>query len=366
MESDTTLTSAETEQWLTTPLTQINDGQATATSGVLASRRSAALRRQKSRLIGTASTKIGASRRRTRTPRIQTEPETLLAAELVNKTWSIYKASPLYSFSINLLKNYSKSLTVELEAAIKKGVAVGLDSETTCKATFSVFEGFAYDQDGAQSVKLSVSAKRKQISDNEPSEVLTLLLTGRMNDASKSISGSFTCCPVMLTRGQVMFTDIVMAWMQNQFDCSIYRMSFSQYHLAWMVAMWAGILPENTSPKSVMLVYSVPETEGVDTLTLSINPHDCKRLWVSVHNADSSSFLESEVHTFHKSLELHFYQHFKIHLSCMQLSSIGTPIVFVSSEGKMKMYSVEHVDSVLQLLVDLIVEEYPDRLQESL
>ena len=74
-----------------------------------------------------------------------------------------------------------------------------------------------------------------------------------------------------------------------------------------------------------------------------------------VHNSDSDIFTEPEAQVFLKAIEVHFYHHFKIDLSAIPLTRVGTSVAFVGSEGRLKILHPDYVQHVLQQVMQTAV-----------
>ncbi len=85
----------------------------------------------------------------------------------------------------------------------------------------------------------------------------------------------------------------------------------------------------------------------------------------SVHDGESADITSDEVAAFIKALEAHFFHHFKIHLSGLSLSRIGTPLVYIGSEGRLKILSETAVHGVLQHITELAMDNFWSHLGAS-
>lgn len=54
--------------------------------------------------------------------------------------------------------------------------------------------------------------------------------------------------------------------------------------------------------------------------------------------------------TFLKALESHFYHHFRINLEGLPLTRVRTAIVYIASEGKLKIVHPSYTDHILEQL----------------
>ncbi|XP_046577135.1 centromere protein L-like [Haliotis rubra] len=172
-----------------------------------------------------------------------------------------------------------------------------------------------------------------------------------------SSNDHFKHYPVLMVKGSVSLCKALTDWLESKFDCRVSALTFSSVDLSWMVAMWSG-LSKGLKKKPVELVYTVPEeVEGLRKITYSIDPEDCQRLWDGIHTSSTNEFSEEEVKTFMDCLQSHFYGCFKVHLSSMFLTRIGTSTVYVGSDGKIKFFTESGVIPVLRFISELSVEK---------
>ncbi|KAK2142175.1 hypothetical protein LSH36_988g00027 [Paralvinella palmiformis] len=295
---------------------------------------------------------------RNRRSSIERTPEEKSFNGLVLKTWHVYRLSPLYKFSheTSALRNYSRMLSGHLEAEYNVGMAVITENEKANMAVFSIVRGL--QKSGREPEAIQIELKQKPIrGDAEARTVYTAILccVGASDDVLEKVKQPFVLLPLMLSKGPVMLNRYLTSWLECQFDCSVHAAHFSPLSLSWMVAIWVGSEAESTKP--VMLKYKVPsEVEGLDHITLNINSKDCKVLWDCIHSTEDKTCHKKEVVTFVQALEAHFYHHFQINISAMPLCMIGTPIAVAESDGKIKIFTPEHVHQILGLVTEVILE----------
>lgn len=282
--------------------------------------------------------------------------------DLVNKTWKVYKLSPLYNFShrTTQLRSYARLLSAHIEAESLKGVAIGVnENEVADKVHISTFKGLAVSDADAEAVEIILKSKPKT-GNGEPKVSLTAYLcsVGVDPETKSLMKSAFTYLPVMIVKGAVGLTGHLISWLQSQFDCHITPMSFCASDLSWVLATWAGYGREEGGTKPVELVYTVPkECEGLNTITMTIQATDCKDLWDCIHDSENEEFTIEEVVRFMKSIEAHFYHHFKIYLSALALKRVGTSIAMLGTEGRLKIFLKEHIHRVLQHVTELAFEQ---------
>lgn len=266
---------------------------------------------------------------------------------LVNKTWHIHKVSPLHLFSFepSSLKSYSKLLSAHLEA-VTSNTAVDVEDNV----------GNVKIQANKNKDLLEIIFSKKQKNGNGPGKILlTAILFSAKNDLdADDLHQSFTLLPLMLIKGSSRLIGHLINWWQITFDSCITPFLMSPLQLIWLTTMFAGI---TTGPRSkpVEFVYKVPEeVKGLTTITYSINAHDCQRVWQSIcDNKNQEDVCTPEqVVSFISAWDEHFYHHFGVHLQAMQLLTVGTSVLYVSNDGRVKIFSQEHTHQVLVYLAE--------------
>ncbi|XP_022082466.1 centromere protein L-like [Acanthaster planci] len=277
----------------------------------------------------------GKSSRLERTPVVPAGDSHALK-QLTNKTWHVYQVTPLNNFqhSVAALRKYSRHLSATLQA-------IGITG---------------YDND-PEAVELTIKSRGQGRGANAKVIFNAIFCCVGWEHRGQLAEG-LTMLPVLLVKGTAAVTRFVLSWLQVQFDCHVKKMTFNPVALVWMVSMWAGLSTGEKS-KTVELLYTVPKTvEGLSRITMTIDATDAKILWDSVHDEGSADFTADEVTAFIKALEAHFFHHFKIHLAALTLSRIGTPIVYIGSEGRLKILSQEGTRAVLQHITELAVDNF--------
>ena len=273
---------------------------------------------------------------------------------LVGKTWRVYRISPLYDFHYTTasFKTYAKSLSAFLEAETQAAkVAVDLVTDNAAgkfRVDFKSMKQLAISESDSPAVEITISSKNS--SGKRPNTpILTALFCSLGNDSGHQVTGAkFTYLPVCLIRGPAALSRCFNSGMEAMFDCKISPMNFSSMDFAWFVSLWAGVaLTEYTRP--IELCYSLPASvKGLNRILYNIKAKDAKAIWNCVHEKGSPLFTEKESDTFMKALETHFYHHFKVDLSRLPLSRIGTSIVLVGSKGRLKLLQPKYVKHILQ------------------
>ncbi|XP_071957408.1 centromere protein L-like [Antedon mediterranea] len=274
--------------------------------------------------------------------------------QLINKTWHTYCVTPMYQFSYETdqMKKYSQHLSAQLKSEANKGTGVSCDESFADRAVFRVLKGLAIGADDSEAVDITVTSKKAGISKTIFSAML-ISVEAQVGDQMQIANHNFTNLPLLLVKGPVAISRTVVDFLQTGFDCVINPLQFCPMELAWMVTVWTGFT-EDGSKKPTELFYKVPdEVKGLQRITLTIEADDAKALWDSVHEEGSNEVTGEEVAAFIKSLERHFYRHFKVHLDAMTITRIGTGVAYVGQEGRLKILSENQVIQVLAYLTDL-------------
>ncbi|KAL5022088.1 hypothetical protein ScPMuIL_001243 [Solemya velum] len=296
---------------------------------------------------------------------------------LTNKTWKVYRLTPLYRFSAETKdqKWYGRLLSSHIETENQKSFV--LDEDIPEKAIFSWYKGLKVGPDDEEALQIIIKGKSRNGNGVDVIVLTAFLLCVDLEDnpVDKELQQHFTYYPVMIVKGPVHSQNILTSWLERQFDCRVNPSTFSSLQLACIVAMWSGLCTKPIQKsKQVELLYKVPaECEGMSKITYSLCAQDCKDLWDSIHDSGSDEFTEVETQTFIRSIESHFYyyskfdslsieSHFyyysKIRLSAMQLYRVGTPVMMLGSEGRLKIFSSQHALIILRHLTELSVEKF--------
>ncbi|XP_033626885.1 centromere protein L-like [Asterias rubens] len=278
---------------------------------------------------------------------------------LLNKTWHVYQVTPLNNFqqTTAALRKYSKHLSAALQAESQKGIGVDLESEVGDRAIFNIYKGLVTSDDNTKAVELTIKAKG-QGRGVSARVICHAILCSVGAERRHPIADRLTVLPVLMIKGTATVTRYVVSWLQTHFDCHIKRMTFNPMALMWMVSMWAGV-STGVKSKPVELLYTFPsELEGLSRVSFTIEAANAKNVWDSIHDGESADITSDEVSAFIKALEVHFFQHFKVHLSGLTLSRIGTPLVYIGSEGRLKILAESAVHGVLQHITELAMDNF--------
>lgn len=266
---------------------------------------------------------------------------------LVNKTWHVYKLSPmhLFSFEPDSLRMYSKHLSAHFEA-VMNNTAVDVGENNDRIETVKIRA-----TDNKDIIELQLCQKQKQ-DGNSDRVLLSAIFFCPKTDTD--LPNAFTLLPLLLIKGSLKLIGNLIAWWQAQFDTCITKFVISPLQLMWLVAMLAGSTTGQRS-KPVEFLFKMPEeVRGLSTLTFSVNADDCQRIWQSIHGTSNQDDLctSEQVVSFVSAMDEHFYHHFGVRLQALHLYSVGTAVVHVSNDGRLKIYSADHAIRVLTYLAE--------------
>ncbi|CAI9545276.1 unnamed protein product [Staurois parvus] len=285
-----------------------------------------------------SSYRLASKRRVPQSTPIQETLDPQKAALLLQKQWTIYSVTPMYNFSYDKLKEYSKHLSATIAAEKQKGVAVDPGSDFNLKANFSCLPGLKGKERDPTAILVQITGKsQSQLSKSGTEEriVWTGWFCGTYTeeDILEVLPETFTCLPLFLINGSESFTAIVGTWFQQAFDCCFGKLVIRSHDLRWLVAMCAGYEVHGHVP-TTELVFSVPVEPHMD-ISLAIHPEDFKTLWNDIQKSKDEVMVEEVEHLF-QCLYSHFFRHFKIHLSTTQLVKVTVAVVSAHCDGKVK------------------------------
>lgn len=269
-----------------------------------------------------------------------------ISAIIVNRSWRVYRVSPLYCFKTDekSLKLYERRLNSFL-AVETSGVNFAQSLKTRKKSIFRMLKG---DTEGDYGVEIKVMTSEGK--ENASKEVLCAVLCS-LGSVKTVLNGNFSSLPVCLIKSSVLLKDLFLQWLENEFGCRACPLLFSPTDLAWLASLCIGIGEPTTS---IEFTYSVPAVvPDLDTIDFKIDAKDARRIWNLVHNPKQPIFTNDEAIRILKSLETHFYHHFKVHLNQMQLKTVGTSVAYIGHEGRIKFLQEPYVCYILQQLIEL-------------
>ncbi|XP_007667089.1 centromere protein L [Ornithorhynchus anatinus] len=278
-------------------------------------------------------------------------------AFLLHKQWTLYSLTPMYRFSHDNFKEYSRLLNAFIAAEKQKGVAVEVGKELNFRVTFSALLGMKGTQRDPGAFLVQILSKFQTSS--KPAEdrvVWTGWFCCTSGDSLlESITEDFTCLPLFLANGAESNTAIVGTWFQRTFDCNFSRLKISALNLSWMAALWsASSLDHHMVP--LEFLWSVPCSPHSLDISYSIHPDDAQALWNHVHKT-LEEITQEEVDLFIDCLCSHFHRHFKIHLTATRLVRVSTAIASAHTDGKIKILNSKYLTGVLALLTELAIAE---------
>jgi centromere protein L len=271
-----------------------------------------------------------------------------ISSRIVNRSWRIYRVSPLYCLKTDAksFKAYEKGLNGFL--AVENCGVAELQSRTKRKASFRRLEG---DADTDYGVEIKITTDEGKENDAKEELVAILCCAGSINNNDNNLKEDLTSLPLCLIKSPVLLMESFLQWIENQFGCKASQLLFSPCDLAWMVSLCAGIGEPTTS---IELTYTVPAIiPELDTIFFKMDAKDARRIWNVVHDPKKPYFTNDEANRMLKSIEAHFYHHFKIPLNQMQLTTIATSVAYIGQDGRVKILQEPSVCYILQQLSQL-------------
>lgn len=286
---------------------------------------------------------------------LQEDVDSHRVAFLLHKQWTLYSVTPLYKFSYNNLKEYSRLLNAFIAAEKQKGLAVEVGEDFNIKVTFSTLLGMKGTQRDPEAFLVQILSKSQMPSDNGEGKVLW---TGWFccvfgDSLLETVSQDFTCLPLFLANGAESNTAIIGTWFQKTFDCYFSPLAISAFNLSWMAAMWTACKMDRYMATTEFL-WSVPCSPQSLDISYAIHPEDAKALWDSVHKTPGE-VTQEEVDLFMDCLYSHFHRHFKIHLSATRLVRVSTSVASAHTDGKIKILCHKYLIGVLAYLTELAI-----------
>ncbi|XP_020898780.1 centromere protein L [Exaiptasia diaphana] len=277
---------------------------------------------------------------------------------IVGKTWRLHRCSPLHRFKTSFLQGYKRLLLGHLESIKTKGLAFEVGEEVYSidgkfSVDISILQEFSFYDTDERALKVTVY----QVVNNTSSPVLDAIFCNFGNDFQNwyGLDG-FTFLPVCIVKGPVSLSRTVMSWFQDHFDCTIIPFKLPPIELTWYASLWAGLETDN-KPCDFELCYTVPcSVKGLKKVSFCVDTGDVKLLWDSCHSNDSDIFTGEESQAFMEALNSHFYQHFRVHLGSLSLSRIRTSVVYLNSDGQIKILQAKYVRHILQQITAAALE----------
>ncbi|CAG8796800.1 1965_t:CDS:2, partial [Racocetra persica] len=221
---------------------------------------------------------------------------------LINKSFTLYRCTPLYKFELSKLCQYAKEIQKFIEGQMN-GI-LPFDSSEEFENINMLKEGRVTDvvisrinvpewnalNDLPIGIEIQFRPKR---SSTEQKFHIILFPSRHGNDTNTDLS--FSHYPLMITKAPQRITTIFIEWIQRQFDCRICRCHLQSSNLKSIVEEWAKFIlcePFNTyntnhtdlpsSPsasRQIELTYSIPNIAEIKNITLRISFEDTNRLY---------------------------------------------------------------------------------------
>ncbi|KAK6983551.1 centromere protein L [Biomphalaria glabrata] len=271
---------------------------------------------------------------------------------LLKKTWRLYSLSPLYNFKVNAqsFKKYARSLDASLTEDKCSFASSNGGSE---RSSFTVYKGLKFNADDPEAVQIQVTEKRNGGGSTIVLNALMFCVDIGDHPVPAAHKAHFTYYPVIMITGNKLRSNVVLNWLERHFDCHTSPLTFSNNDLRWILAC-CSTRDAGHKAAPVLLQYTLQNVcEGIKTIDCRFESTFCRELWQRIQNTSLSSLTtlkEDDVETFVGALESHLEYTMHIVFSKLTLSEVGTPIAYVSSQGKIKLFQSEDIYLPLHLV----------------
>ncbi|KAH9509541.1 hypothetical protein Btru_046120 [Bulinus truncatus] len=282
-------------------------------------------------------------------------------AGILKKTWRLYSMSPLYNFKSNHLtfKKYARSLDAALAG---ERCSFADSSEGLETSSFSIYKGLKFSASDPEAVQIQIVGKKS--ADGQKSNTvlnaLMICVDVEHQPVPAAIGAHFTYYPVVMVMGNKLRSSVLLNWLERHFDCHTSPFLLSSNDLRWLLACCST---KDIGPKAVpvLLQYSLQNLcEGISTIDCTFESSFCKALWERIHNSSTppTSVEQDDVDRFVEALESHLEYTMHIVFSKLSLSEVGTPLAYVSSQGKIKLFTSEGIFLALHLLCSVANDRF--------
>jgi len=268
--------------------------------------------------------------------------------DIVNKTFQIFKASPLYKFHRQTkdLKAYSNKL----------------------KHQFQDFAGVPEEVRNVADVNINLVEDDKMSDENNENQPVGVVVGLRDKDKITFLqallfprehlekNNEFIHFPIILIKANVSMTRVFIEWLQESFDCYISPLSIPSYYLSSLITLATlGNSDDRVKvlDKPVELTFFAPtkdkqnKEQPLKSITLSIPTAAVIKLSDVSQGDDSEQYINQSINKIFKS-------YFQIDLSAMPITRVGTWVAMVGYDGKLKVFSADFVSYVLTRISELV------------
>ncbi|KAJ8657858.1 hypothetical protein O0I10_006386 [Lichtheimia ornata] len=285
--------------------------------------------------------------------------------DLINKSFQIHTSTPLRGFLSGRrnLYRYEESLTTTLcDGLLLKPASSSVAStagDQNIKGVLDSVHMETFTIPGWPSSKPGVIliVKTRMHKADRPIEHQFYMIPsiGQEDD----LSGVLAYYPILLSKSKYNVGSHVTSWFMKHFDCRMEPMQISSRNLEQIVELWfegLGDLPPtelervkvgtHTVKQQLELVYSVPQIDTFSDICITVQNEDLLGIYSMIRDNDKKIMDSLHEHVFHIT---------RVKVTSLPLTRIGTPLVLMSHEGKIKLINnsrAKDLRMVLECLCD--------------
>jgi len=257
------------------------------------------------------------------------------SSDMIKKTWTIYKTSPLYSFSYE--ESAFAQYTTELTSFISNETSTSIN---LVKCAFNLLP--MDDRSAFNSLSVIISlGESQEVTKTTVYIVLSSIVMHYTNITQFILFSIFAKGPIALTL-------TAFQWFQIKFDCKISQMHLpSQFLTKNIINCIENEQLSASDTRMIELTYSLPGATANSALK-SISLTIAVKALTELYNAFKNAKIDpSEGNNFLEAIEKHFFIHFRIHLSAFTLIRVGTPLLLMGKEGRIKILDAKQLHILL-------------------
>ncbi|KAI7867928.1 kinetochore complex Sim4 subunit Fta1-domain-containing protein [Spinellus fusiger] len=291
-------------------------------------------------------------------------------ARIVNKTFALYRCSPLFDFGAGLKK------TTRREHALRRHLAAQLHFDPGDAPSM---ETANRNRDGVPYKGIVLSTRfQPLVFPDWPSGAEPIEITIEVSSYSKNMlpmhhiillpslrSGldlpdGIASYPLILVKSASGVGEIVVHWLEKSMDCVIRPFQIPDHSLNGFVETWACSLldaPSEDDPpirlfnsrpsafQALELVYHFPSKGNINTVAISIHMEELSKMLTEAR-VQRIPLMEA--------IKSHLMTHMRLQVESLTLGRMGTPVVYLTNEGKLKFIPNGSKHRILQITKDLI------------
>ncbi|KAI9004868.1 hypothetical protein CLU79DRAFT_782270 [Phycomyces nitens] len=274
---------------------------------------------------------------------------------LVNKTFKLYRSTPLCNYTTNRRKQkrLEKSLLQTLASRLwfDPGDQTGMDIPSMTNSNITTYKGLIQ----------SVSYRQLLIPDwpsdghREPIELKVELVSYDKNiqpvhqviffpphREEPPVAEGLTSFPLLLVKATSGIGEMMVKWLESVHDCVISPFNVANKDLEAFINHWTLSLlnrpapPEervevvgtrSNNPKPLELVYGLPGVFHLTSITITLEPSDLRHI-LRVALASRVTMMEA--------IKGHILHTMRLDIQALNLVRLGTHVAYLTNDGKLK------------------------------